>query len=54
MQLHVDLNSEFYLRFKVALKKNGEYRTISEFVRAKMREIIKTQTETTSNFTTKR
>ena len=40
-QIHVEVNPEFYLRFKEALKRKGEFKTLSEMVRSAMREYIK-------------
>jgi len=40
MQIHVEVNDDFYLRFKEALKQKGEFKTVSEWVRSKMRRFL--------------
>jgi len=39
VQIHIDVDCGFYERFKKALKKT-DWRTISEFFRANMRQLL--------------
>jgi len=40
VQCHVQVNPDFYKRFKEALKRKSEFTTVSEWVRSQMRRFL--------------